>query len=419
MSPGASFSESDVFTILQTENGLGRIGEFSTYINGIANFTPTYQYLDDRVLISLTRNANPTLLKFVANYTETILSSINITNTRLSREMNYLKSRLNRSKNQTKITSATSIEQSEELLASNEISFFHRCLPRKKADASCKPSSPGNFYVGPTGNLGQMHENENQPAFDYWSAGAIAGFDYAFSQLGIGAALDYDYIRGNTDAFSGFHVHEALASIYGIYSPNAMTGLSINGIIGGGYDWYQLERVTDTGEVVGNPKGGQFDALLNVEYTLSKGKFNVIPLAGAQYIYLNVGKYTEQGDELENLEVNQREIQSLRSTLGTRVQYTWTKGDQICNPTTIKIELDGAWQREFLNENQSLEYTSIAFAQGLNTLIVPNSGRNSFLAGIDLHATFKEKYGCEGSYDFQWNDSYLDHNFYLGFNLKF
>ncbi len=264
-----------------------------------------------------------------------------------------------------------------------------------------------------------MHEDGNQPAVDYWSAGAIAGFDYAFSQLGIGTALNYDYIHGDADELGGFHVHEALASIYGIYSPNALTGLSVNGIVGGGYDWYQIERSTVSGDVSGKPSGGQFDALLNVEYTLSKGKFNFVPLAGAQYIYLSVGKYTETGDELENQQINRQKIQSLRSTLGTRVNYMWSQDSKICHPTTIKIELDGAWQREFLNKNQSLEYTSVAFAQGLNTLVVPNSGRNIFLAGIDLNATIKDKYGCEGSYDFQWNDSYRDHNFYLGLNLKF
>jgi outer membrane autotransporter protein len=271
-------------------------------------------------------------------------------------------------------------------------------------------------------NFGNISANGTQSGFDYWSAGALAGFDYTFANAGVGFMANYDYIKGHEDTTGQFHINEAHGSLYGTISPKRLPELSFNAILGGSYEWYGFDRTitTSTEKPVGRTRGGEFDALLGVEYTIeNRGKMTkglkIVPLVSAQYVYLRVGEYDETNGGSYNFHYDSQTVQSLRSTLGSRLGYTWTKDSSF----KLVSELDFAWQREFMNHNLEVGYTTIAFVQPNSTAIIPGSGRNLILAGIDLEAVFKEKYGCNASYDFEWNEQFLDHSFQVGFNANF
>jgi outer membrane autotransporter protein len=124
-----------------------------------------------------------------------------------------------------------------------------------------------------------------------------------------------------------------------------------------------------------------------------------------------VNSYREQGAGMFDFKYNSQNVRSLRSMLGTRINYSWNWTNVVFKP-----EINLGWQWEFFDKNRHIGVSGGGF--GTN-LLLPQPGRNVALAGIDFLVTLFDKYGIEASYDFEWNKLYVDHFFYVGCNFKF
>jgi uncharacterized protein with beta-barrel porin domain len=132
-----------------------------------------------------------------------------------------------------------------------------------------------------------------------------------------------------------------------------------------------------------------------------------------QYIYQGVGSYKEHGAGDLDLKFHKQGFQSLRSTLGTWLQYIWSWKNFSFTPL-----IDIAWQREYLDRNHKVLATPIAGGPE-GSITVFGAGRDTLLAGLDLLFDFYNIYGIEASYDFEYNRLYCNNGFYLGFNVRF
>ncbi len=406
-SPGASVTPGSSYKIV-TANG-GVTGQFADIIpmNGafLLEYFPTYV-----LLTSIMGNA-------YVNYAEPLFSSINHINIRLDRQMAQLRERFSRYR--VKFESMTAA--TEELLVENSPELNPQVEEKqeqlKERIVECDRS--WNFYFGPTGDIGRVLAKKQAQGFHYDTVGAQAGFDYAFSDLGVGFLFDYDHIHGRVDQQWGkFHINQTHGSVYATYIRKPEPQLSFNWILGGGYEWYTICRNVASSVAKGTPQGVEFDALVGMEYTFEKKgmcgmpeHLQVVPLINLQYIYLHVNKYLEHGAGMFGLQYDSQNVRSLRSTLGTRINYSWEWTNVVFKP-----EVNLGWQWEFFDKNRHIGVSGGGF--GTN-LLLPQPGRNVALAGIDFLVTFFDKYGIEASYDFEWNNLYLDHFFYVGCNFKF
>jgi outer membrane autotransporter protein len=107
-------------------------------------------------------------------------------------------------------------------------------------------------------------------------------------------------------------------------------------------------------------------------------------------------------------------FQSLRTTLGTWLQYTWSWNNFSFTPL-----VDIGWQREFLDRNHKVDVTPVHVAGPKDSFTVFGAGRDTLLAGLDLLFEFYDTYGIEASYGFEYNSLYRNNGFYLGFNVNF
>jgi hypothetical protein len=281
---------------------------------------------------------------------------------------------------------------------------------------------PWNFFFGPTGGFGDIDTKKNQIGSDYWTAGALASFNYVFSQIGLGLFVDYDRVQATVHKNWGdFNFDMAHASFYGTYSPKAVPRLAFHSIVGGSYEWYHVGRKTTTGKAKSNTHGGEFDALLTGEYVFSGSpcsnfpeNLTIIPRAGVQYIYADSNRFIEHGAGTSDLKIHALHANSLRSILDVWVKYAW----EWCN-FKFTPELNLGWQREFLDKNHNVYFTPRDLAAPTASVKAYEAGRNTFLAGLDLFLEFYENYALEASYDFQWNSLIQDNGFYLGFHARF
>jgi hypothetical protein len=444
-SEGAAVLPGETFAIVQANNGV--TGTFSDLINlNIPNLLPHVQYFPTFALLSFTPIATTYL-----NYLETLFASNNHINIRLGRQMQQLRNRFStteiapreikeeKSKRLFFLAQqeTSSSQISPQLTAcadisspmNNQLAFFRFSPTEQKQEqlrrVVAEPREEGtelhpwNFYFGPTGDLGHVFTKKDSTGFNYWSAGALTGFDYAFSQVGLGLLLNYDHIAGHGAHHWGkFDIDELHANLYATYAPKSLPEFALNAILGGGCDWYSIHRHTgiDTIPEVakGKPRGAEFDALLGLEYAIKNKHLQIIPLVSIQYIHLNVQKYQEHGAGLFDLKFASQTAKSLRSTLGTRVNYSWQWTNVVFTP-----ELNLGWQREFFDKSRPVRFVPADFDVPSASLTMPRSGRDVALAGVDFLVTFFDKYGLEASYDFEWNSLYHDHFFYVGCNFRF
>jgi hypothetical protein len=434
-SPGANVMPGETFAIVQAGSVTGA---FSKLINfNIPNLAPRVQYFPTYVLLSFTPAASN-----YPDYFETLFASNNHINLRLERQMGQLRDHFHERAENSPLSAKSNTFYFIAAEPEPEVTVIRNEDPRqlgfvryqqteekqeqlKRAISSCE-EYPWNFYLGPTGDIGNVLTKKDGAGFSYWSAGALAGFDYAFSQAGVGLLVNYDHIKGSgANHWGKFDINHAHANLYATYSPTSMPELAVNGILGGGYDWIDIDRNAGIKTVPavgkGSPRGGEFDALLGLEYAFDRSKFcampeclQVVPLVSLQYTYLHAGKYRERGAGLFDLHFSSQTAQSLRSTLGARLNYTWKWTDVVFTP-----ELNLGWQREFLDKARILSFTPVDFAVPTASLKMPGAGRNVALLGVDFLVMLFDKYGIEASYDFEWNSLYHDQFFYVGCNFRF
>lgn len=289
-------------------------------------------------------------------------------------------------------------------------------------------SRPSRFYFGPTGQFGKFNgQSSVQRAFDFTTVGIFTGFDHAFSTFGLGVNLEYDRWKARQHDNSGkFEVDEVLGSLYATWSPEKTNALAVDAIAGWGGQWFDMHRITGpsvkTVTANGTSRSLEADALLGVEYIFSRREFssmpsNVLftPFVNAQYAWVGINGYKENGAGIYNLRVQKQSAESLRSCIGTRFEYL-VEGKNV----SFKPELDLAWQREYLDHTRNLTFSPINFSgAGSLTKEVFGAGRNTFLVGTDFLITVYKTFEIEISYDFAWNDLYTDNSFYLGLGGRF
>ncbi|MBI2743369.1 MAG: autotransporter outer membrane beta-barrel domain-containing protein [Chlamydiales bacterium] len=432
-SPGFNVPLGEKLTILTTSSS-SISGTFSDVqgVNLPDSFIPMVSYLPNSVQLFFglrPTSASSSLSSYVGGFQQTIFSSVNHINIHLEIEMERLRKRFRSNKESSEPVALSSKWDQGVLLASNKNEIvLNPQVPEKQEQLRRVIVSPTqerrwNFYAGPLGTIGDVQSRHKQPGFDYWSAGALVGFDYAFSQVGVGLLADYEKIHADVDHHWGkFDIDEAHASLYATYAPSRLPELAFNGIVGGSYEWYDIRRnVNSSNTAEGSPHGNEYDLLFGVEYALAHRqikkmpkKLEVIPLANLQYIHLQVDDYKEHGAGDSDLSFRQQKAKSLRSTLGTRINYSWESTNLVFTP-----EINLGWQREYLDKHRSLHFTPISVAGPISSIGIKGAGRNTALAGIDLLFTLYKRYGIEASYDFEWNELFQDHFFYTGFNVRF
>ncbi len=453
LTPDFIIHNGDTITILTTTGGLGG----TTFNPDIINYNIPF-YITTEILYDPDMNV---LLRFLVNnpppsspaFHQSIFASINHTHTRLERQMQNLRYRFcikeapkcipkpkpcakPRSKScykEASVEETLPVQAVSDLVDSQDtsefLSWFRVPEERQTQNDACEEmrdccaeSRHWNVYFGPTGTVGEVHTKHSQPGYDEWSVGGLAGFDYAFSEGGIGFMVDYENIKGRVHQHWGkFDINQAHASLYSTYAPKSAHRLSFDAIVGGGYDWFDIHRRTSEGTAKGKPRGKEFDALFGLAYNFygrqdccRPTKFQVTPMANIQYIYLDTSRYNEHGADPFDFKIHGQVDKSLRSTLGTWISYGWDRKNFSFTP-----EIYLAWQREYFDHNHSLYVTPLDIVGPTSKQTVRGAGRNTFQAGLDLMLTLFEFYGIEASYDFEWNSLFHDQAFYVGFNVEF
>ena len=358
-------------------------------------------YLPSSVQVLL----NPTADTYISSIGQTTFASINQTNIRLERQFKKIRGRLSHS-------------STPHLVVQNDE------IKLRKTEQLRDKKQEWEVYLGPFGSFGEIKSRGTQEGIDYWIAGGLVGFDRAFQRGGVGFLASYARIDNKgKNQWGDADVDQIHTSIYGTTVASAIPPLSFNGIVGGSFECYEINR--NTGLLIqpalakGTPYGEEGDLLFGLEYTCSKpmgeiGFAEIVPLGYAQYIYAHIDGYTETGAGSFNLKVAAQTSQSFRTFLGSRFHFLFPR-----EAFWVKTEVDIRWQYEFLDHEGAVHFTPAQVAGISTSTTVYGGARNTLLFGADFLFTHNAGYQVEASYDLEWNGPFNNNSFNFSFSYLF
>lgn len=282
------------------------------------------------------------------------------------------------------------------------------------------PSPDNKWGVWTMGNglFGQVTNVSQVPNYRFNSGGFLVGGDYRWSENFVtGLFGGYQYTWADAGDSGNTQINSAL---FGGYASYTNGGFTADSVIGGGYNGYRVRRGIDFGTVdrlaKSQPNGGQFSAALNLGYDWQAGGFTFGPIVGAQYSYAGIGGFTENGADSLDLAVGQQNVNSLRTTLGGRVAYTWN----ITQHVALIPEVRMFWQHEFLNNPRNISSALDGGSGPAFGYETSAPARDSVFAGAGVSAQFGERWNGFLYYNIDFGrQDYLGNSVSAGLNWKF
>jgi len=270
----------------------------------------------------------------------------------------------------------------------------------------------GTGMFSRTTNLGRV-DNYNNDA-----GGFLVGSDYRWSEnfvTGLYGGYDYSYAE-----YNGGGSTKGNSFSFGTYASYAKDGYYADAVIGGGYTGFQTKRSiafsTIDRTASADPNSGQFTAGLNLGKDFEVGKFTLGPIVGAQYTYAGIGSFTESGAESLDLSLGQQNANSLRSTLGGRVAYTWNLNQKIALIPEVRM----FWQHEFLNNPRTINASLDGGSGPSFGYETTDPYRNSVFAGAGVTAQFGKNLSGSVFYNINFgSQTYQNNMVSAGLNISF
>ena len=390
--------------------------------------SPYLLYSPNQVLVEL--QSSPVFFKTIALQGIAIIENT----LRLEREMAFVHRRLRHEEFPSLLTC---VSKDGSLIAHNSTTMDcdpHSLLVSERTTEFLarrieeEPKRPFNIYLGPIGSVGTMKKKEGQLGNSFSSIGMLGGFDYATMLenlpfgFGFGSLCSYSAQSAQIEQHAGkFHTDFVHGNLYAVVVPKNLTNLSVNGSLGGGYEWVQMDRLVTTGVsstmAKAKTKGPEIDALIGLQYIIaddvrdtSPGLRLTFPIFYLQYLHTSLHRFKEHGTGIFDLSVQRQKESAFWSFLGTKAGYCFIPSKNV----RLQPDISLGFQRQWNSTDQGLIFSTFAspFPQEFVTAI-KGFKRNSLIFGFDLNCLLYDQILIEFDYDLIKNSRFLDNAFYL------
>jgi uncharacterized protein YhjY with autotransporter beta-barrel domain/phospholipase/lecithinase/hemolysin len=235
------------------------------------------------------------------------------------------------------------------------------------------------FLVGTTASHDTPGSNTSL-AYDYDSFGATGGVEYGFGSGKMGVALSYS--RPRTDSLSGTSSARANALHLGAYAQFERGGAFLEGYGGiGRYD-FAVRRRAVIDDIRADTDGSGIVAGAEAGYLAQLGGVRAGPVVGVQYARTTIDGYTESGDPVLTLNVQDQRASELVGHAGLEAQFETKVGGLSVKPygkLLAEKELDGS--------TRAIRYAGTASPGIVNTFRLEEE-ENDLYGRVEAGASF-------------------------------
>jgi uncharacterized protein YhjY with autotransporter beta-barrel domain/phospholipase/lecithinase/hemolysin len=203
-------------------------------------------------------------------------------------------------------------------------------------------------------------------SYELDSTGLTGGFDY---DLGGGAIVGgaVNYTRGEGDMNTGSGRAKASGWQAGVYAGWAGNGPFVEGYAGIGWLDYRIVRAGVIDDIHGRTDGNAVAAGGRAGYLFNLGGARIGPVLGLRYARVEVDGFTETGDPVLTLNVQDQEADSLVGSAGIEARGTLSIGGAAVEPY-----VQAAVEREFAGDARTVRYALTAAPAIVNQWVLPD-----------------------------------------------
>lgn len=203
-------------------------------------------------------------------------------------------------------------------------------------------------------------------SYELDSTGLTGGLDY---DLGGGAIVGgaINYTRGEGDMDSGSGRAKARGWQAGVYAGWAGGGAFAEGYAGIGWLDYRIRRTGVIDDLHARTDGTTVAAGGRAGYLFDLGGARVGPVAGLRYARVKLDGFTEVGDPVLTLNVQDQETDSLVGSAGIEARGTLDFGGAAVRPY-----VQAAIEREFAGDARTVRYALTAAPTIVNQWVLPD-----------------------------------------------
>lgn len=239
-----------------------------------------------------------------------------------------------------------------------------------------RPADGLNFYL--TANTARQDVDStltNLP-YDLNTFGITAGAEYEAAGTIFGAALNYS--KGDA-GIGGTGEAEVSGMNLGVYAGwSGGGGGFAEGYAGYGWQNYDFEREAVIDEIEGESDGNSLVAGAKVGYLFGTSGLRVGPVAGLSYAKIDIDGYTETGDPVLTLNVDDQDLKALVGSLGIEARGSYTGGGLAVQPYASLTA-----EKDFEGDGRIIHYANTASPTIVNSFVLPDRSEDMYgrLAG--------------------------------------
>lgn len=188
-----------------------------------------------------------------------------------------------------------------------------------RLDLGGEPEDGISFFVVGTAASHEASRSNTSLAYDYDSSGVAGGVELGFAAGKVGAALSWS--KPETDSLTGTANASAEALQIGAYAQFEMGGAFIEGFGGVGRYDLDIRRTAVIDEIRAETDGSGLVAGVEAGYLFGMGGAKIGPVAGLQYARAKIDGYTETGDPVLTLNVQDQRASELIGFGGLEAEF--------------------------------------------------------------------------------------------------
>jgi outer membrane autotransporter protein len=292
----------------------------------------------------------------------------------------------------------------------------NRLASLRSGVATGSEAAQNHVWAEGFGVVGNQDNKDGSFGYETNGGGITFGADTDNLVEGMNVGSAFSYGKTNVEAKSANSNKTNIDSyVLSAYAGKKLgNDIFVNGQAALGLNKYDLKRdIVGVGTAKASPDGWQASLKGEVGRDYKAGAWKVTPLAGAQYTYLKVDKYTETGVGAAGLKVDPKKLNALDLSLGGRVGYDIDVAGGVLTPVLRTAVSSRVGDTGMNSTNQFIGGGSSFATPGIK------ADRTSLNVGTGL--TFATAGDAEFSadYDAKLNKNAADHAFKLKVRMPF
>ena len=251
------------------------------------------------------------------------------------------------------------------------------------------------FFVSGDSATADRDSTPTSFSYDLDTTGVSGGVEYSVGGIVIGAALNYS--RGEADLGSGTARTETKSWQGGLYGGWSAGGAFVQGYASYGEIDLDVERDAVIDQIAGRTDGNVMSAGARAGFLFDFGGARVGPVVGVRYAEADLDGFTEAGDPVLTLNVEDQELTSLVGNAGIEL-----RGSLDVAGLAVRPYASAMVERQFEDDPRTIRYALTAAPGIVNQWVVPGwsdemYGRLSGGVNFDLGRTISLQANATGT----------------------